>query len=452
MKRIWIPLLALLASPIAIGDALSSNCHTEDAGIVLPPGFCATIFADGLGTARHLAVRDNGDVLVMSPDTDGGTWMGKPRVSGRGVVVALRDEDEDGRADRAQRFGQGRGTGIALSENHLYLGLNDAVVRYRIDPDAFVPTGSPEVIVRSFPYQLQHAAKSLALDGDGGLYVNVGAPSNACQRIPRTPGIEGKDPCPQRELQAGIWRFAADRTNQRHGTDGHRLAAGVRNAIALSWRAQDGQLYAVQHGRDQLHQLWPEWYDAAQGAELPAEEFLRLDTGSDFGWPYCYYDHQRAQRMLAPEYGGDGRLHERCDNYPPPIAAFPGHWAPNALVFYDRQAFPETYRDGAFIAFHGSWNRSPQPQQGYRVTFLPFDESGPSGPPITFAHGFAGSEAISSPRQARFRPTGLAVAPDGALFIADSQQGRIWRVHYQPTAEKTAARSISGYPKTSPVP
>jgi glucose/arabinose dehydrogenase len=118
----------------------------------------------------------------------------------------------------------------------------------------------------------------------------------------------------------------------------------------------------------------------------------------------------------------------RCADVDQPIMAFPAHWAPNDLLFYTGTMFPERYRKGAFVAFHGSWNRAPLEQRGYFVAFIPFNGDTPSGEWEVFAEGFAGGETVESPRDAAYRPMGLAQGPDGSLYIADSQKGRIWRI------------------------
>ena len=133
---------------------------------------------------------------------------------------------------------------------------------------------------------------------------------------------------------------------------------------------------------------------------------------------------------MAPEYGGDGDKVGRCDQYDDPIMAFPAHWAPNDLLFYTHDKFPDEYQGGALIAFHGSWNRAPLPQQGYKVVFVPFDNTLPAGDWQVFANGFAGQETFYSTRDAQFRPMGLAQGPNGELYITDSQIGRVWRVTY----------------------
>jgi glucose/arabinose dehydrogenase len=189
-------------------------------------------------------------------------------------------------------------------------------------------------------------------------------------------------------------------------------------------------LYVVQHGRDQLHSLWPDLFTEEQNAELPAEEFLLVEKGDDFGWPYGYYDPIQGKRVLAPEYGGDGVKVGPCEQFEDPILAFPAHWAPNDLMFYEGTQFPEKYRGGAFIAFHGSWNRAPLPQKGFKVVFVPFEGKLPQGKWDIFADGFAGTQVVRSVRDARYRPMGLAEGPDGSLYIADSKVGRIWRILY----------------------
>jgi len=400
-------------------------CAPDNGGITLPEGFCASLVADSLGPARHIAVAPNGDIYVKTRSEEGG-------------IAALRDTTGDFRADIIERFSNmtpmGSGilweTGMAVRDGYLWASNKEAVYRWPMPDDgALVPEGEPEIVVSGFPEQQSHASKSITFDNNGYLYVNVGAPSNACQEKPRTPGSMGLDPCPQLERQAGIWRFPADSLGQTQ-QGGTHYATGIRNVVGLDWNTDAGALYVMQHGRDQLNTLWPDLYTTEDNAELPAEEMLRLTEGANAGWPYCYYDWQQEKKVLNPEYGGDGQEVGRCADFLDPVVAFPGHWAPNALLFYTGEHFPERYRRGAFIAFHGSWNRGPLPQEGYRVSFVPFEDGAPAGEYETFADGFTGAESITSPGEAEYRPMGLAMGPDGALYISDSQKGRIWRVVY----------------------
>jgi glucose/arabinose dehydrogenase len=418
IRNLLLTILVLFCVVPGPVRAAAAECGRPD-GLQLPAGFCATRFADGVGPARHLAVRGNGDVYVaLSRSRSGGT------------IAALRDRDGDGRTDTVKYFGEGAGgTGIAVRNGFLYYAPDTALWRYRLSTDSLVPDGSPEMVVTDLPVQHQHAAKSFTFDGNGHVYMNIGAPSNACQQRDRSRGSPGLRPCPLLAKHGGVWRFNADARNQ-HQDDGTRFATGIRNAVALAWDPVADHLYLVQHGRDQLHSMFPERYSIDQSADLPAEEFFRVNQGEDFGWPYCYYDQHQHKKVLAPEYGGDGRKVGECDKYGQPIMAFPGHWAPDALLFYTGTQFPARYHGGAFIAFHGSWNRAPRPQQGYKVVFVPFDKGRPAGDYETFADGFAGPGPIASPGQANYRPVGLAQGPDGSLYVSDSHKGRIWKIRY----------------------
>jgi glucose/arabinose dehydrogenase len=405
--------LACEAGP-SPAQSSSATCAPDNAGLTLPPGFCAGLFADDAGAVRHIVVAPNGDVFAA---------VRNDRARGRGGVLALRDSDGDGRADVTRRFGPDGGSGIALAGGYLYFATNDAVVRWRWNAGQLEPAGAPDTIAAGLLNRGQHGAKTIAVGADGALFVNIGAPSNACQNPDRRPGVPGMDPCPLLDSSGGIWRFDAGRPGQRQ-RDGRRWATGLRNVVALALDPATGSLYGAQHGRDQLSQFWPQLYTDEQNAENPAEELFRLAEGGDHGWPYCYYDPQRRQRVLAPEYGGDGRTVGRCASYPEPLAAFPAHWAPNALLVYRGTQFPAEYRGGIFVAFHGSWNRAPLPQQGFNVVFQPLRGSAPAGPFRVFAEGFQAGGG---------RPTGLAEGPDGSLYVSDDSNGRVYRIRYAGT-------------------
>lgn len=398
-----------------------SGTVNADTGIRVPAGFTATVFAELSAPVRHMAIGKDGTVYASFYKAKAGEW-----------VAVLKDQNGDGVSDSTAHFGSFGGTGIALYDDYLYVSSDTVIGRYKLDGSP-VPEGEPEIIVSGFPAQNQHATKPMVFDGKGHMYVTVGAPSNACQERARTPGSPGLMPCPQLDLQAGIWRFDAQKPGQVHGEDGTRYATGIRNGLALDWNGAANALYVISHGRDQLNQLFPQYYTVEQSAELPAEEFHRVDEGSDLGWPYSYWNHIEKARIKAPEYGGDGTKQVDDGSYPDPLTAFPGHWAPNDLLFYSGTTFPELFHNGAFIAFHGSWNRAPLPQQGYNVAFIPMDKDGTvTGDPIIFADHFKGMDVLSSPRAAKHRPTGLAVGPDGALYVADDAAGYIWKIRYDP--------------------
>ena len=399
---------------------VAAQAHAADpVQLDMPPGFTATIFANGLGKARHLVVRENGDVylsLRRAKDGEG--------------IIGLRDDDGDGVADRQAAFGHAGGTGAAIYKDYLFFSSDDTVYRMKFTGGELVPSGGMEVVASGFPKQGSHAAKSLAISADGKLFVNSGAPSNACQKRARSAGSKGQHPCPQLFRGGGIWKFSADRLTQDQVADGQRYVTGIRNSVALAFDDAASELYFVMHGRDQLDSLWPRFFSAEQREKLPAEEFHVAFEGSDFGWPYTYYDGLTNRRMVGPEYGGDGKKTAPDGEYPDPLVAFPAHWAPNALGFYAGTQFSAEYHGGAFVAFHGSWNRAPGLQEGYQLVFVPMKDGKPSGDWRTFADGFMGDRPIRNPARAKHRPVGLAVGPDGSLYVSDSTGGTIWKISY----------------------
>jgi glucose/arabinose dehydrogenase len=397
------------------------------AGLQLPTGFCATVFADGVPGVRHIVVAPNGDVFVnIEPARGGG-----PRPGARGTIVAFRDTDRDGKSDLQQRFGVNStagGTGIALDGNLVYATVGNSIVRYRLASGTLNPVGKPDTIVTGLPVAGHHAL-NFVLQGRT-LYVNIGSASNSCQRRDRQTESPGNNPCTELETRAGIWQFDATRLRQRP-RDGTRFATGLRNSVALTRNPFDGSLYATVHGRDQLHGNWPKLFTVEKSAANPGEVLVRIDRGGDYGWPYCYHDFDRRGLVLAPEYGGDGRRTGQCSSKTAALMAFPGHWAPNGMLFYTGTQFPTQYRGGAFVAFHGSWNRAPLPQEGFRVVFVPFRFNRPSGSFTTFADGFNPAPTAERARPGTRRPTGLAQGPDGSLYITDDSGGTIWKVTYR---------------------
>ncbi len=405
------------------GNKEQAGLHPDpdNGGLQVPKGFGALVVAENVGEGRKLAIRDNGDIYLSLRHKKNG-----------GGIAALRDTTGDGKADIISYFGDYPGDGIEIYHGYLYFSSDTAVLRYKFtSKEQLLPDRNPEIIARGFPVQHQHQVKPFAFDMENHIYVNVGAPSNACMEQTRTPGSPGMDPCPQLERHAGIWRFDAEKTGQTQVDDGYRYATGIRNAVALAWNYTTNYLYLVQHGRDQLHQLFPDLYTEDQGVNLPAEEFFLVKDGSNFGWPYCFYDPQKKKKVLAPEYGGDGSKAGICSDMVNPILAFPAHLAPNDLMFYTGNMFPERFKNGAFIAFHGSWNRAPQEQKGYYVVFVPFNNEVPEGGWEIFADNFAKTDKIISPGDAKYRPTGLTQGSDGSVYITESNTGKIWRVLYE---------------------
>ena len=419
-------------------------CPDDDSGLALPAGFCASIFADDIGHARHLAVSAAGVVYV---NTWSGEYYGNDAPHAGGFLVALQDTKGTGKADVNERFGESArsggagGTGIGLFHDALYAEINDKIVRYRLTAGSIVPRDPPQTIVSGLPLGGDHPMHPFIIDGAGLMYVDMGTATNSCQPKNRSLESPGLKPCRELETRGGIWRYDAAKLNQKF-SPAARFATGIRNGEGFALDSS-GRVFVTQHGRDQLHSNWPSVYKLEQEATLPAEELLYLRQGGDYGWPECYYDGARGKLVLAPEYGGDGRREAECADKIAPIAAFPAHWAPDGMVLYDKSQFPTHYRNGVFIAFHGSWNRAPYPQRGYNVVFQKLDGDKASGQCEIFADGFAGAER--SPEKATHRPTGVAVGQDGSLYVSDDVHGRIYRITYRgpPDASANTLRTVA---------
>ncbi|MDX1617518.1 MAG: PQQ-dependent sugar dehydrogenase [Balneolaceae bacterium] len=423
--RLRVFTLVLLIAGITGCQSRTSGPSEDAVSLVLPDGFEATVVVDSIGPARHLAIADNGDIYVKLR-----------RSYEDGSIVALRDTTGDYKADIIKKFGvfDTRGnyeTEMRIHNGYLYFSTNLYVMRTRLTPGELVPTGKMDTLVIDDHEHGTHAhqTKPIAFDGKGNMFVPYGAPTDACQDPPRTPGVPGQDPCPNLEKHGGIWVFDESEVNQTQD-DAYEWATGIRSVVAMAWHPVEDQLYVANHGRDFLFRQWPQHYTRWSSAMLPSEEFIRVTQGSNFGWPYCYYDQMQNKKVLNPEYGGDGGKVGRCSEFDDPVIGFPGHFAPNDLIFYQDDQFPAYYRNGAFLAFHGSTIRNPYPQAGYFVAFVPFEYGTMSGEWDVFANGFADVDPIVSTSDAKHRPMGLAVGPDGSLYISDSVVGKIWRVRF----------------------
>lgn len=414
MKRKKI--FSLLLSLAAVGgfftlNALKNDPAPANAGLTLPAGFNASIIAETGASARHLVVTPQHDIYIHMASTR----------KTKGIVVL---HEENGVATVKTSFGDYGGTGIAIKDGYLYASSKNSVFRYKLDANnQVIDPNHPETIVHGLVDIDHHQPKALTLDNAGNIYVNIGAPSNICEEYDKN-----HTGCPILDSTAGIWQFKANVPNQTYSKDSH-FAWGLRNVVGLAWNQQDNQLFVTQMGRDALHDLYPKMYTAAQSAELPAECMFALKKGDNAGWPYVYYDWQKHKNMLGPEYGGDG-VKTADPKYINPVAAYPGHYAPTGLLFYTGNQFPERYKNGAFIAFHGSWNRAPLPQDGYFVVFQPFKNGMPDGKWEVFADGFAGTAAQKASGAAQHRPCGLAQGPDGSLYVTDDTKGAVYKISY----------------------
>jgi glucose/arabinose dehydrogenase len=378
---------------------------TDTTNLGLPKGFKATVFVDGFGGARHIVVTKQGGVYVkLSRLKDG-----------KGIYY-LKDTDGDGKPDIQKGFGNYPGTGIFIKGNFLYASSNSEVFRYKLNAQGeVINPDSPEKIITGLVDHNRDNSKSIVVDNNSNIYVNVGSYNNACIIEPKA--TSAPMPCPLLDSLGGIWQFKTDKLNQTQ-KDGVRYGTGFKNTVGIDWNTRTNSLFILPHGRDGLDQ-YPQFFSKEQNGLLPAETLFEVKKGANGGWPYTYYDHKLKKHMLSPEYGGDGKKTASVKAQAP-TAAFPAHLAPNGLLFYTGSMFPARYRNGAFIAFHGN---SAELKKGFFVGFVPFSGNKASGELEVFADNFT---TANNPH----RPCGLAQAPDGSLYVTDDTKGTIYHIKY----------------------
>jgi glucose/arabinose dehydrogenase len=410
MKKIMLWSAGVLAVCVGLSAFIATKNLVVKADLKLPEGFSATIVADSLGSLRHLAVTAKGDVYVK---------MNSVRRN-KGIFF-LSDTNHDGRLDKKAMFADYAGTGIKISNHYLYASSNTSVFRYKLnDKDEVIDPNNPEVIVQGLVDHNRDNSKSIAFDAQNNLYVTIGSWSDACRQPNSGVGTPG---CPILDSAAGIWKFKADKMNQTFA-DGVKFSTGIKNAVGIDYNPASKTIFATQHGRS-FDKLSPPYFTGQKSAELPAETIYELKQGVDAGWPYAYYDQQLKKKMLSPEYGGDGKI--TTDKYADPAIAFPGHLAPNDMLFYTGNMFPKRYKNGAFVVFHG---KAISPVKGYLVAFVPFVNGKLSADWEIFADNFTGSDLEHPTGPMKYRPMGLAQGPDGALYVADDLKGAIFKIVY----------------------
>ncbi len=356
------------ASLVSIKPLIGSG---EQAELQLPPGFEANVFAEGLNNPRFMAFGPDGVLYVAD--------------RGNGRIVALPDDDGDGVSDEIREFAGSldQPHSLVYYEGSWYVGVPSGVIRLE-DSDGDGVAEKRTVVVDSLPTSGAHRTRTVEYLPDGRMVVSVGSSCNAC-------------------AEADPRRAAVLVYDGPQGTGERLYAQGLRNAVGLAIHPETGQLWATNNGRDLM------------GDDVPSETVYIVEEGADYGWPRCH-----SGDVLDPEHGQPGA----CDSIAQPAAQMQAHSAPLALAFYTGESFPEEYRGDLFIAFHGSWNRSVP--TGYKVVRLPLQGSEPVGPVEDFVTGWLDEET----NQASGRPAGLAVDPNGALYISDDKGGFVYRISY----------------------
>lgn len=394
-------------------DPSATRNKPKNVDIKVPTGFSVSLLAEDLETPRHLAVSKGGDIYVKINKLKDGK-----------AIYRLRDTNGDGVIDEKIGFGDYKGSGIFIRDGYLYASSNTGVYRYKLnDKEEVIDYNNPELIVKGLVAKGRDEAKNIAVDKNGYVYVNIGSPDEICKE----PGTnKGKIPCPLLDSVGGIWRFKTNQLNQQY-SDGVKYATGLKNVVGLDWNTSSNSLFVMMHGRGKFHDTFPQYYSPQDSEKLPAETMYEVHEGDDAGWPYVYYDPFQKKKILCPEYGGDGKK-TGGEKAIDPVADFPAHLGPNALLFYTGKMFPAKYKNGAFIAFHG---QSPVLKKGYMVAFVPFKNGKPSGKWEIFADNFAGTDLAKPTGPVQHRPCGLAQGPDGSLYVTDDLNGALFRISYK---------------------
>lgn len=350
---------------------LISGSHTVGgevgvANVHLPPGFHASVFYSGLSSPRFITFSPDGTLFVAE--------------RGKGSIVALPDPHHVGKAQNRVVVVSGLDdpTSLLFYNGALYVGEQSRISRFTLGPDLHVTTR--QVIVPNLPTGGDHTTRTILAGPDGNLYLSIGSTCNVC--------VES-DP-----HRAAIWVYHLD------GSGGRLYSRGLRNAVGMAVNPWNRQIWVTVNGRDYM------------GDNTPPETIYALQDGGNYGWPRC-----QAGDIIDPDYGHAGD----CKGVVQPLLNMQAHSAPLGLAFYNAPQFPQRYH-GLFVAFHGSWNRSIP--TGFKVVFIPLDASGRiTGPAQDYATGW-----LTNNDTAVGRPVGLAVGPDGALYISDDKAGMIYRI------------------------
>lgn len=366
MKRVYFLLLFQLVLPLGFAER-NLPIHS----IKLPPGFQISIFAENVPNARSLAQGEKGTIFVGSRTT--------------GNVYALRDQDQDGKADKVYIIASKlwMPNGVAFRKGSLYVAEINRILRFDEIESSLENPPKPVTVNESFPKDTHHGWKFIAFGPDDKLYVPVGAPCNVCEKSD--------------ERYASITRMNPD------GTGVEVFASGVRNTVGFHWHPTTKEFWFTDNGRD-----WA-------GDDLPPDELNRAPKkGLHFGFPYCHGGF-----FPDPEFG---KKHS-CAEFVPPAFKLGPHVAALGMRFYTGKQFPESYQNQIFIAEHGSWNRTNP--LGYRIMLVRLKSEKEAESYEVFAEGWLGKESSWG------RPVDLLVLPDGSMLVSDDHAGAIYRIAYQ---------------------
>jgi glucose/arabinose dehydrogenase len=365
---VLIVLVQAIRSRVNIRPLIGSG---DEATLNLPSGFEANVYASGLAGPRFIAFGPD-DLLYVAE-------------RGNDRIVALLDADGDGTAESVRIFAQdlNQPHSLLYHQDAWYVGLPDGIMRLAdADGDGRLDQAPAKVI--SLPDSGAHRTRTIEFLADGRLVVSVGSTCNACFE--------------EDERRATVLVYDGP-----GGTGESIYARGLRNAVGLAVHPRTGELWATNNGRDLL------------GDDLPPDTIHIVKDGADYGWPRCH-----GGAVVDPEVGWPGA----CEGIAPTLVELQAHSAPLGLVFYTGELFPAEYQGDLFVAFHGSWNRSEP--TGYKVVRIPLDGSEPAGPVEDFATGWLNETT----GQASGRPVGLAVGPDGSLYVSEDKAGIIYRISY----------------------
>ncbi len=358
----------LVLAPLEVPDLYRQGAFEQRRQLKIPRGARIAVFAAGLDGPRLMALTPQGEILVSEPRAD--------------RIRLLRDADGDGVAEKLITYADEliRPHGLAYHGDDLYVAETGRLSLLR-DRDGDGRADLRKTVSRDIPGAGGHWTRTVAVAGDGTVYVSTGSSCNVC---------EEDDP-----RRAAVLAFAPGEA------DAKIFATGLRNSVGMAFHPETGELWASNNGRDML------------GDDLPPEEINLIREGHDYGWPYCYAD-----RIPDPEFGSP----ERCRDTTPPEVMMQAHSAPLGIAFGHGLDFPEPLRKMLYIGFHGSWNRSVP--TGYKLVGIPFEDGRPAGGPVDVLTGWLQG------RTAWGRPVAPVVGPDAALYLSDDRAGAVYRLWF----------------------